>query len=83
MLRKACNQIVLRKNHLGSCDDELQQKNMEVGLRLLQLSRSDLVRPEGQEPWAGKEGGDLSYLRNKMTRAEGAIGYRGSDRSCQ
>lgn len=38
---------VLWKNHLGSCDDELEQKNVEVGLRLLQLSRSDVVRPEG------------------------------------
>lgn len=45
---------VLWKNHLDSCDDELEQKNVEVGLRLLQLSRSDVVRPGGQELWAEK-----------------------------
>lgn len=31
----------LWKNHLGSCDDEQGQKDLEAGLRLLQLSKSD------------------------------------------
>lgn len=35
------------------------------------------MMPEGQKPWAGKEGRDLSYLRNQITRVEGTIGYRG------
>ena len=50
---------VLWKNRLGSWDDEVEQRNLQAGLGLLQLSGSDLVTPDGQEQGAGKEGKDL------------------------
>lgn len=44
------------KNSLGVYDDDLEQKNLRVGLRRLQVFRSDLVTPEGQEPWPERRG---------------------------
>lgn len=44
------------KNPLGVCDDDLEQKNLRVGLRWLQVFRLDPVTPEGQEPWAARRG---------------------------
>lgn len=53
LCRTTCTRSVLWKKspwHL---------KNLEVGLRLLQLSMSGLVRPDGQKPWNEKPRKDL------------------------
>ena len=49
---------MLWNKHLGICDDELEQKNLRVDLRSLQVFRSHPVPPEGQEPWPEKQGAD-------------------------
>lgn len=49
---------VLWNNRLGICDDELEQKNLRVDFRPLQVSRSTRCHLKGQEPWPEKEGTD-------------------------
>ena len=65
----------LWKNHLGSCDDEQGQKDLEAGLRLLQLSRSDWWGLKDRSRELERSKRFKSYLRSKMTRIRRAVGY--------
>ena len=64
---------MLGKKHLGSCDADPGQKKVEVGFRLLQLSRLQWRSLKGRiHGWKG--GARLKSALSKMTRTRRAIG---------